>query len=628
MMRSAAEVFCKAAAHSVRFRPRLALSEWADRFRVLSAKASAERGRWRTRRTPFLREIMDCLSEHSPVRSVTIKKSTQVGCTEVLLNWIGYHIHRELGPMLVVIPTDKLQRKWVLQRLQPMLKDTDCLAEMHANRSRDSANSLDLLDFDNSQIISTGSNSPANLSSMPIRHFGGDEVDRYPWQVGTEGDPLGIIRRRMITFPDSKELLISSPTIKDASRIDEEYEKSDQRSYLVPCPHCDHYQKLIWENLHYQIDPVDAHKVTRAVYVCSECGSEIEEHYKPKMLEAGRWVAQHPERKKRGYHINALYAPIGLGDNWVTLAEIWLEAHKDPVKLKRFVNTILGEAWEDQARKVKSSELAERGEPYGLRDVPPGILIVTAGVDVQDDRLAVMLLGHGPNDCEAVIDYHEIIGDPGRRKLWAELTDYINNPLVNTYGRDVVISATAIDTGGHYTEEVYKYCRDRKVREVMAIKGASKPGQAILSRRPSYVDIDKRNRTESKRNKMALWSIGTDTGKSNLWGRLIGDADVEPDERRLRFSHELDLEFYLGLTAEVFDPERKKWIVRSGRRNEPVDCYNYAKAASMNPRVAVHRKKPRDWQRLADLLERPLDDAETSKPKPRKRRRSLPGGVA
>ena len=564
---------------------------------------------------------MDDLSDSSATQRVVVMKSTQVGLTEVGLNWIGYHIARGLGPMLVVVPTLEVRKRWVLQRLHPMLADTDVLRALSTRRTRDSANAEDLKDFPEALLVLSGANSTSSLQSMPIRHVICDEVDDFPWQLGGDGDPLGLIQRRTANQPRRKVLLISRPTIRGASRIEEEYHASDQRRYLVPCPECGHYQPLVWSNLIWD------KALTSARYACAECGIEFGESNKPAMLAAGRWVAQEPNRPTHGYHINGLYAPIGLGLSWLELARDWVAAQTDPTKLRRFINTALGEAWEDRSREIKAHRLIERAEPYQLRQVPPGCLVVTAGVDTQDDRLAVVLVGWGDNDVAWILDWVQFFGNPGRSELWAELTAFLNMPVVNSYGREVKISAAAIDSGGHYTHEVYSYCRTHHQRKnVIPIKGANTPGKPILGR-PTAVDITIRGR--SHRRGVKLYPVGTDTAKHALASRLRADEDQAPEDRRLRFSEQLESDFYDQLTAEIFDPVRNKWVVRKGRRNEALDCFVYASAAAHHPAVRVHAKRPRDWANLAKILEADNAEAAEAAPDPvkRKRRNNLPTGV-
>ncbi len=592
--------FLQSFSAACRPRQRLSLSQWSDAHRVLSRKASSEPGRWKTSRTPYLRELMDCLSEHSDVKRIVFIKPAQIGGTEVALNWIGYVMSHSPAPMLIVTPTLEVRDRWITQRLHPLLRETECIAELFdAYASRTVSNSKDIKDFPGGILVLSGANSPSSLRSMPIRYVVCDEVDAFPWEVGGEGDPLGLVQARTSNFPRRKLLLISTPTIKDASRIEEEYQRSDRRRYHVPCPHCGEHQVLVWANLHWSKSPSGL--ITHARYVCRECGAEIEEHHKTAMLDAGEWHPENPESPIRGYHLNGLYAPIGLGYSWLELAQEWQASHDDPPKLKRFVNTVLGECWEDRSRDIKPSALMQRAEAYPLRTVPPGCLILTAGIDTQDDRLSVQVLGWGRGEACWVLDWFELPGDPARDEVWMALSEKLNTPLRNAYGKDLVIQAAAIDTGGHHTHQVYTYARSNPARRVVAIKGSATPSRPILAGRPSAVDINHRGRVI--RGGVKLYLVGTDTAKSAIFARLSGDADVEPASRLIHFPDGLDPDYYSQLTAEAFDPEKNRWVKRRGRRNEALDTFVYAMAAAHHPELRVHAMRARDWDKLEALLE-------------------------
>ena len=603
-------------------RPRspLTVSQWADAHRELSAKGSSERGRWKTDRTPFLREIMDCLSDRSPVRRVTVMKSTQLGATEVALNWIGYTITHTPGPMLVVVPTLDVLDRWVMQRLDPLLRETPIITEVFdAFRQRAAANSRVIKDFPGGMLVLSGANSPASLSSMPMQYVVCDEVDRFPWEAGDEGDPLGLIDQRTATFPMRKVLLISSPTMKDASRIEEEFLASDQRRYTVPCPHCGERQWLKWENLQWD------KPFKRCWYVCESSGCIIEEYNKPGMLAAGRWEPQNPEADplRRGYHLNGLYAPIGLNYSWHELVSRWLDAQGDPGKLKRFVNTTIGETWEDRSRDVKPSALSARVEPPELRQIPRGCLLLTAGVDTQDDRLAVHIVGWGRGLRAWIIDYLELPGDPHQDPLWMRLSEILHTPMVNASGQELRIRCAAIDSGGHHTHAVYHYVRSASRGDygyhprgitLMAIKGASMPSKPVLAGRPAKLDINFRGK--AIRGGVDLWTVGVDTAKHNLYGRLSGDGPLPPEERALRFPTGLDEEYFRMLTAEVFNPERNRWEIRRGRRNEALDTWVYAFAAAHHPSLRAHAWRAREWDGLSSQLEPDANDLFAGIPSP------------
>jgi len=609
--------FLAAVARNCRPRKSLTVSQWSDDNRMLTSKSSGMPGPWRTSRVPPAREIMDCLSVTSPVRSVSLMKAGQIFGTEIALNWAGYVMDHAPASMLVVVPTLDVRERWVKQRLDPMLEITPVLAKIfNVRRRRSRSNSESIKDYPGGMLILGGANSPASLASMPIKYVINDEVSRFPWEVGKEGDPLELIRKRQQNFTRRKEFNISTPTIKGACRIEGLYEEGDQRRYHVPCPHCNELIVLQWSatpeepwngRLNWTID-LATKQPKNVVYVCGHCGSEIEEHHKTWMLENGKWIPRYPHRLARSYHINGLYAPLGLGLRWSEMVEKFLKAQGDITKLKTFINLDLGEPWEDQSNKIDHKVLAERAEPYNLREIPLGCLKLTCGVDVQGDRLELQLLGHGRGKVTWTVDHLVLPGDPARDEVWDKLTAYLIKPLVNTFGRELRIDATAIDTGGHNTQDVYNYVRRVKElpqamrpRRVMAIKGSNTPSKPILAGRPQPQDVNWRGRVI--KGGILLWMIGTDTAKQLLTDRLKSDANHEPSAHLVRFSNVLPEDFYRQLTAEVFDPERNKWVKLRARRNEAMDTWVYGTAAAYHPDVRVYAMAKRDWDQLERMLE-------------------------
>lgn len=616
-------------------RPKLPLtvSEWADANRVLSGEGSAEAGSWKTSRTPYLREIMDALSEESPVRKVVFMKSSQVGGTEAGSNWLGYIIAYAKGPVAVVMPTEKSLQDWMSQKFDPMAKDTPALAEVMATRSnRAGDNSAFRKRFIGGIFYAKTAGSTSELKSTSLRYAIADEVDEYDWST-LQGDPLGLLEVRLTTFHDRKLFVPSTPTMKDASRIEEQFLLGDQRHYMLPCPHCEERQHLKWPNLRWK---KEGRVCSSAWYVCEHCGGEISEHNKSSMMAAGRWVAHNPEGLWRSYHINALYSPIGLGLSWAELADEWIEAQEDPSKLMRFVNTRLGESWADRSHDLKPNILMARAEPYALRSIPMGCLVLTAGVDTQDDRLEVQIVGHGRGDKEWTIDYHVIPGNPAEGRVWDALADYLSAEFTNAYGRAMRIEASAIDTGGHHTHAVYAFVRSQRVRRCIAIKGANQSGRTILGK-PSHQDVNWKGQTIKKG--VALYTVGTDTAKHLIYARLNGDADKDPAERKMHFSTELEPQYFDGLVSETYNPRKNRWEIKKGKRNEPLDTRVYAIAASHHPEIYLHKWRQSDWTKRAAMIEpdakqdaAPAPDKNEDKPSvktkhhiPQKRR---PGGFA
>lgn len=606
-------------------RQRLTVSEWADAHRILSPKASSEPGPWRTSRNELLREIMDSLSLDSPCQRVVIMKPGQAGATECAVNWIGYvadHV-RVAKPMAVIVPGDKLRDDWVVQRIRPMFESTPSLKSLvDVAKSRDGSNRLDRIDYPGGILFMVSAGSGSNLESRPIAFVVADEIDRFDWDVDGRGDPLSLIATRQANFPRRKTLVISTPQVKGASRVEREWEASDQRERWVACPHCDEYQTLKWENMHWLPD------LSRAWYVCSLNGCMIEKHDKPAMLATGEWRAKFPGREVRGFHWNALYSPVGLGYSWEELARQWMAAQESEEAKQVFVNERLGLPWEDQRTAIRQDDLAERAEPYALRTLPEGALLLTAGVDTQDDRLAVQIIGHGEDGAWWVIDYTELPGPPDRMEVWIALTDLLSRPLATAAGALLRVEATAIDMAGHNTEAVKRYVRGSSLPRCLAIQGSRHRLDRVLGP-PRKTDFTLHGKV--RKHGMRYHQVGTELAKDLLFRTLRTDADQPPAERRAHFSDQLEPEYYHGLLSEAWNPRRQRYEPRRGqtRRNEPLDTWVYALAAAYHPEIRLDKLRPSDWaMRRTRLTQDPTGDSamagiiQTVK-KPGKTRQSL-----
>jgi phage terminase large subunit GpA-like protein len=583
-------------ARLLRPRERLSVSQWSDAHRVLSPKASSEPGPWRTARTPYLREPMDALSEASPVERVVVMKSAQLGVTELGVNWLGYimdHI-RQSKPTLVVVPTDKLLVRWVHQRLRPMIEGAAALTEkLNVSKSREGSNRLDLIDYPGGLLYLASAGSAPNLKSDSLCYVVCDEADEYGWDVDGRGDPLGLIESRQSNFPRRKLLIFSTPTVKGSSRIEGEWARSDQRRYLVPCPHCQEPQALIWEQMGW------GHGGQDVWYTCAVNGCVIRERDKPAMLEAGQWVAsaEVTDRLIRGYHLNALYAPLGLGYSWQQLVRQWLDAQGDDQRLQGFVNERLGLPWEDKRTAVRADHLSQRAEPYALRSVPEEALILTAGIDTQDDRLEAQLIGWGEDGRWWVIDYHICYGNPSHAAPWIALRDWLQRPLESAAGQIMRLDAAAIDMAGHYTDAVKRFVRELDNARVFAITG-SRYRQGQVLGRPRKVDYTHSGRTI--KGGFAYRQVGVELCKDRVYNDLRADTEAEsPADRLAHFPDALPADYYEGLLSEIWNARRQRYEPKRGmtRRNEPLDTWCYAYAAAHHPLVSLDKQRPIDWRR-------------------------------
>jgi phage terminase large subunit GpA-like protein len=551
--------------------PVLKVSEWADEYRKLSSESSAEPGQWRTDRAPYMREIMDAISDEE-TETIVMEASAQVGKTELILNIIGFHVHQDPAPVMLVQPTLDLSEAFSKDRLAPMLRDTPVLRDKIRNRSRDGGNTLLYKAFPGGHVTLSGANSPSSLASRPIRIVLADEIDKYPASAGDEGDPVELVTKRSTTFFNRKRVLVSTPTIKGASRIEEFYLDSSMEQWCIPCPSCADSQPFSWPQIKFEYDKA-MKKCTEVNMACKSCGAlHSEREWK---TGTGAWVARSVNRKIRGFHLNELASPW---KRWVEIVEDFKAAERGgPEKLKVWVNTSLGETWEERGTGVDSDVLINRREYYKAT-VPDQVLLLTCGVDVQDNRLEYEIVGWGVGAESWGIQYGVIMGDPGQRHVWDMLDVHVvNNSFERADGQKLQVMTTCVDSGGHYTKEVYANCKKRESRRVWAIKGKGGTGFSFIN-------------PPKKRNREGAWLfvIGVDIGKDTLFSRL--SIEFEGKEGYCHFPRDTKSgyteEYYPGLTSE----HRVKRIVKglpsfhwekkmSSARNEPLDCRNYATAA-------------------------------------------------
>lgn len=523
---------------------------------------------------------MDAVSDPR-IQEIWVMKSAQIGWTEILGNVVGYHMDQDPAPILLVQPTLDIGEAWSKDRLAPMLRDTPCLSvKVQDSRSRDSGNTLLHKQFPGGHITIGGANSPAGLASRPIRVVLFDEVDRYPASAGTEGDPINLGKKRATTFWNRKVLAGSTPTIKGASRIEAGFNASDQRYFFVPCPHCSVFQRLVWAQVQWNENDPDS-----AAYACVHCGVLLVDTDKPEMLRRGEWRSTKPFDGIAGFHISELYSPWV---TWRTMVRGFLEAKRLPETLQTWINTSLGETWERDAETVEPDSLLERRESYDSQSIPEGVRLLTVGGDTQDDRVEVQLVGWGFDEECWILEQKVFLGDPGKPALWAEVDAYLLSRFSTEDGRELLIDAAAIDSGGHNTQAVYQFVIGRKARRVWAIKGIGGPGKLVWPKEA----------TRTAKSRAKVYSIGVDTIKAVLYGRLSTVDEHGPGYIHLPAS--VDEKFCTQLTSEksytkyVRGRPQVVWEPRAaGIAQEAQDCWNYAYAAF------IGRRGPELLKRLA-----------------------------
>jgi len=603
-----AEDILRAWRNGMRPDPDLTVSEWADQHRWLSSRGAAEPGRYRTARAPYLREIMDALSPRHPAQRVTFMKAAQVGATEAGNNWIGFVIHHAPGPMLAVLPTVELAKRTSRGRLDPLIAESPALRErVNPARSRDAGNSMLSKEFPGGILVLTGANSATGLRSMPARYIFLDEVDAYPASADEEGDPVTLAEARTTTFSHRRKVfMVSTPTIRGLSRIEREFEASDQRRYFVPCPHCGVMQWLQFERLRW-----DKGRPDTAAYTCEGCEKPIAEHHKTQMLERGEWraTATSVDPCSIGFHLSALYSPLGW-KSWAQIAREWLGAQGSEEMLRAARNTLLGETWVESGDAPEWQRLAERREAHGAAQIPVGGLFLTAGVDVQKDRIEVDVWAWGRDRTSWLVDHIVIAGGPDDPACWDKLTALLGQTWACANGAVMVIGKLAIDTG-YEAAAVYAWARKQGFDQVAPIKGLEGFNRATPVSGPTFVDATiggKRLRRGAR-----LWSVATATFKTETYRFLRLERPSDEDRAlgvldapgTVHLPDWIDTEWLKQLVAEQLVTVRNKrgyshpeWQ-KMRERNEALDCRVYARAAAWI--MGADRWDEATWRRLEAL---------------------------
>lgn len=555
--------------------PDITVSEWADRHRMLGLRASSEVGPWRTSRTPYLRDIMDALSPSHPAQKIVFMKGAQVGGTECGNNWIGYVIHCAPGPFLAVQPNTEMAKRFSRQRIDSLIQETSVLRDrVGAPKSRDSSNRQLEKEFPGGTLVLTGAESGVGLRSMSVRYLFLDEVDAYTASADNEGDPISLAIARTNTYTWRRKIfIVSTPKIAGRSRIELEYQLTDQRRYYVPCPHCGHRQTLRFDRLRWEKGMPET-----AAYVCESCEKPIEEQYKDYMLANGAWVAEATSTDPRaiGFHLSALYSPYGWL-SWADVARQWERARSNIEMLRAFKNTILGEPWQERGDAPDWQRLLERREPYPLGVVPEEGLVLTAGVDVQDDRLECDVWAWGRGFTSWLVDHIVLYGIPREAAVWDALAEVLEKDWPCADGGTRKIARACVDTGGRDTTSVYQHLvRLRRPQLIAPTKGIDGWNHNEPVRGPTKVF----------RNLLNLWIVATATWKAELYRRLwlTRDGDDYPPGW-VHIPSGVEAEWVRQLVAEELRTvrtrlgfARQEWA-KLRERNEALDCAVLARAA-------------------------------------------------
>jgi phage terminase large subunit GpA-like protein len=615
-MADAALIYAEAFREGLRPADPMTVAQWADRHRVLSTKGSAEPGPWRTDRTPYLREPMECLSPTSPYRRVVLMFGSQLGKTEVVLNWLGAIIHLWPAPTLLVQPTLDMAKRLNRQRLEPLLRETPVLSELIAPaRARDSGNTMFLKEFRGGLFVLTGANSGSGLQSMPAAYLLADEVSSYPFEADDKGDPLENAEARTSTFPMGKVLITSTPGTRGMCRITHEFEqRSDRRQLAMRMPCCGALEVLRWRE-HMKWDTPNGEVFAQ----CPACGERVSEHHKTAMLTGAQWQSTAKgDGITAGFHLPAWYAPAGW-TSWGQIRDEFLRAKTDPLLLKGWVNKRAAEAWEDEAvAAINADGLMARAhaDGYSSGTCPEGVVLLLMAVDVQDTWLETTVWGFGRGEEMWRIWHQKVEGSPAYDDVWQQIDSIRKTQWPREGGGVMTVRHCAVDTGGHFTQEAYEFCRARAAEGVVAIKGSSTKAAPALGK-GSKVDVNWRGRVIKKG--LTLFMVGGDTLKRTIYARLKKDS-TGPGS--IHFGNDVTEEFLQGLTCERLVPKTVKgfqvltWEKPSGARNEPLDLCVYSLA--MLELVKRRYNRATMWDQLEDAAKQ--QQIATDKPKQRRRR--------
>ncbi len=586
--------------------PRMTVSEWSDEYRFLSPESSGQHGKYSTAMTPYAREWMDSINDLDSTGTV-LMVGAQLGKTEVLNNMIGYFIDVEPSPMLMVQPTIELGEAWSKERLAPMARDTPRIRDKIADvKSRTSGNTILHKSFPGGNLAIAGANAPSGLASRPRRVVLLDEVDRYPVTAGSEGDPSSLAIRRTETFWNAVIVMTSTPTVKGRSRIETEFESSDQRRYFCDCPRCGFSQTLKWVNVKWE-----AEDGSDAWLQCEGCKEHLSDEERVEMVHDGKWVPTYPERSLRGYHLPGIASMFrhkkGFKSRLHQMAWENIKAKKAGKEtLRTWINTFLAETWEDEGESVPWEPLMARREDWGT--FPEGALILTAGVDIQGDRFEVEIVGWGDGEESWSIEHHSVMGDFNSPDTQESLDEILQKKFTHPSGTEIGISCTFIDSG-HKTKAVYAFTKPREARRVYSCKGVGGPGVPLVNR-PTRRGVER----------AALFAVGTDTAKELVYSRLsLGGKG----SGFMHFPHDRPEDWFRQLTSETKVIRYRNGVPfarfenPSKSRNEALDIRVYASAALSLLRV--------NWEKLTKTINAPKpteEDKEKAKAKKKNRRRA------
>lgn len=598
-MKTARELWQYISKNGLKPLPKTSVSQWADNYRMLSSGISAEPGKWKTSRAPYQKDIMNAFTEPG-IHRVVVKSSSQIGKSDMMNNVIGRFAHLDPCAIMMIQPTIDMAQDYSKTRIAPMIRDTKVLNNLFYDvKSRDANNTILSKVFPGGRLIMCGANSPAGLASRPIRILLADEVDRFPDSAGTEGDPVDLAAKRMTTFWNSCMGLFSTPTNEGTSRIDEEYLAGTQEEWQHKCPNCGEYHLLRHIDMTVDYKEIKTPSGKKTVIVndvkwrCPHCGFSFSE--KEMKQTPQKYISRNKDALKNGirsFFVNGFTSP------WMTWSKImreWLEAKGDPEREKVITNTVFGESYKQKGAFEDEQIFLRRRESYGA-ELPNGVLLLTAAIDTQDNRLEYEVVGWGKEEECWGIRKGIVLGAPNQARTWKEIDNILDKTYQFADGKGLKVVRTFIDSGGHYTSDVYNYCQKNFHKQRFAIKGRGGPGIPLIYK------IAKANNA-----KAPLILLGVDDGKQQIMDRLSINSPgplyfhFPQDEGIKELSNRgYDDLYFKGIISEhkkVYKRNgvlREVWETTKNVRNEPLDLRNY--------NLACMKSLKPDWVKLEMLV--------------------------
>lgn len=598
-MKTARELWQYISKNGLKPLPKTSVSQWADNHRMLSSGISAEPGKWKTSRAPYQKDIMNAFTEPG-IHRVVVKSSSQIGKSDMMNNVIGRFAHLDPCAIMMIQPTIDMAQDYSKTRIAPMIRDTKVLNNLFYDvKSRDANNTILSKVFPGGRLIMCGANSPAGLASRPIRILLADEVDRFPDSAGTEGDPVDLAAKRMTTFWNSCMGLFSTPTNEGSSRIDEEYLAGTQEEWQHKCPNCGEYHLLRHIDMTVDYKEIKTPSGKKTVIVndvkwrCPHCGFSFSE--KEMKQTPQKYISRNADALKNGirsFFVNGFTSPWM---TWTRIMREWLEAKGDPEREKVIMNTVFGESYKQKGAFEDEQIFLRRRESYGA-ELPNGVLLLTAAIDTQDNRLEYEVVGWGKEEECWGIRKGIVLGAPNQARTWKEIDNILDKTYHFADGKGLKVVRTFIDSGGHYTSDVYNYCQKNFHKQRFAIKGRGGPGIPLIYK------IAKANNA-----KAPLILLGVDDGKQQIMDRLSIDSPgplyfhFPQDEGIKELSNRgYDDLYFKGIISEhkkVYKRNgvlREVWETTKNVRNEPLDLRNY--------NLACMKSLKPDWVKLEMLV--------------------------